>query len=87
MEVVKKPPVEKTRFEVRQTCYDCKFSDVRAREDGSNVRICRLNPPISAYAKVTAQNNATGIISSTLWTEVDNKDWCGKLEPRIATVN
>jgi hypothetical protein len=32
LEVVKKPPGEKTVFEIHPTCYDCRHSDTLVRE-------------------------------------------------------
>jgi hypothetical protein len=79
--------LEKTTFELHPTCYECKFSDQHIREDKQVVRICRFNPPITAYAFVTNPTGGGAIMSNSLWTEVRNGDWCSKLEPRVGDTN
>lgn len=74
--------MEKSTFEPRQTCADCRFSDKHIQPDHSIVTICRVDPPRLAHAFLPAPNGQAQLISQSLWPILTSSDWCGKLEGR-----
>lgn len=74
--------MEKTTFEPRQTCADCRFSDKHIQENHNIVTICRFNPPVIAHAFLPTPQGQAQILSQSLWPILTNVDWCSKLETR-----
>lgn len=82
--------MEKSTFEKKLSCTDCRFSDkmviggsVEAGTVvGNVVTVCRYNPPIVAYAFVPTARGEGTIAANSLWPQMTLGDWCGKLETR-----
>lgn len=74
--------MEKSTFEKKLTCADCKFSDKHVREDHNIVTICRWDPPVVAYAFMPTGPGQGAIAAQSLWPEMRLGDWCAKLETR-----
>lgn len=75
--------MEKSSFEKRLTCSDCKFFDTVIPAGALNTfQICRFNPPIVAHAFSPGQGGALQVISQSIWPQMGPTDWCGKLETR-----
>jgi hypothetical protein len=79
--------LEKSTFEVRSTCKDCRFSDSilragAAANDSTQITVCRFNPPIVAHAFMPAKEGSIQVMQQSLWPIMTVSDWCGKLETR-----
>jgi hypothetical protein len=72
--------MEKTPFENRETCKDCRYSDTIQK---GTLLICRFNPPVVAHAFLPTNPGEARVISNSLWPVMANTDWCGKIEPRL----
>jgi hypothetical protein len=79
--------MEKSTFEKRPTCTDCRFSDSILRtgaavNDASQITVCRLNPPVVAHAFMPTPSGGGSVLQQSLWPIVTLSDYCGKLETR-----
>lgn len=72
--------MEKSNFEVRATCKDCRFSDTIVNPQSGPIFICRNRPPTIAYAFMPKGPGEANVISNSLWPVIASTDWCSKLE-------
>ena len=79
--------MDKTTFEKKLTCTDCRFSDsvlrtgAAANESGV-IMVCRLNPPVVAHAFMPTPGGGGQVLQQSLWPIMTVSDWCAKLETR-----
>jgi hypothetical protein len=80
--------LEKSTFEVKSTCKDCRFSDsimrtgAAANDSSQMITVCRFNPPIVAHAFMPTPDGGAQVRQQSLWPIMTVSDWCAKLETR-----
>jgi hypothetical protein len=77
--------MEKTKLEIRPSCKDCIHSDSHVTANGSLQMVCAYEPPISAYAVISAdaRTGNVAMFSQALWPPVQPNWRCAKLEVEV----
>ncbi len=74
--------MEKSKFEKKLSCSDCRHSDRLVQEGGSLIQICRFNPPVVSYAYMPGKDGSGQVLQQSLWPIMTLGDYCGKLETK-----